>query len=50
MHELRKSNHSRIIICHININSVRNRFEPSNEMIKDKIDIVQMTTNKSVTF
>ena len=28
LHELRKSNPFRVIIGHININSIRNKFEP----------------------
>ena len=39
MHELRKSNPFRVIIGHINVNSVRNKFESLKEMIKDSIDI-----------
>ena len=39
LHELRKSNIFRVIIGHINMNSVRNKFELLKEIIKDNIDI-----------
>ena len=46
MHELRKSNHFRVIIGHININYVRRKFEPLKEMIKDNIDILLVSEIK----
>ena len=38
LHELRKSNIFRVIIGHLNMNSVRNKFELLKEIIKDNID------------
>ena len=46
LHELRKSNHFRVIIGHININYVRRKFEPLKEMIKDNIDILLVSEIK----
>ena len=34
LHELRKSNPFRVIIGHININSIRNKFEPLKKWYK----------------
>ena len=42
LHELRKSNIFRVIIGHLNMNSVRNKFELLKEIIKDNIDFFFM--------
>ena len=46
MHELRKSNTFRVIIGHINIDSVRNKFEPLKKMIQDNIDFLLVSETK----
>ena len=46
LHELRKSNPIRVIIGHININSVKNNFEPLKEIIKDNIGILLVSETK----
>ena len=46
MHELRESNPFTVIIGHININSVRNKFESPEEMIKDNVDILLVLETK----
>ena len=46
MHELRKSNPFRVIIGHININSIRNKFEPLQKMTKDNINILLVSETK----
>lgn len=42
MHELRKSKPFRVIVGHININSVRNKFELLKRN-KDNIDIILLS-------
>ena len=49
LHELEKSNPSRAIIEHININFIRNKFEPLKKMIKDNIDILLVSETKLMT-
>ena len=49
LHELGKSNPSRAIIEHININFIRNKFEPLKKMIKDNIDILLVSETKLMT-
>ena len=46
LYELRKSNPFRVIICHININSIRNKFEALKEMVKHNIDILLVSKTK----
>ena len=46
LHELRKSNPFKVIISHININSIRNKFEPLKKMIQDNIDILLVSETK----
>ena len=46
LHELRKSNTFRVIIGHINIDSVGNKFEPLNKMIQDNIDFLLVSETK----
>ena len=44
--KLRQKNLNRIIIAHININSVRNKFELIKNSIKDNIDIFMVSETK----
>ena len=46
MTNLRIKNPERIIIGHININSLRNKFEFLADMIKDKLDILMVSETK----
>ena len=46
LHELRKSNPFKVIVGHININSIRNKFEPLKKMIQDNIDILLVSKTK----
>ena len=48
IHEIRIKNANRLIIGHLNINSLRNKFEILEELIKDKnkIDIFLMSETK----
>ena len=46
LHALRKSNTFRVIIGHINIDSVGNKFEPLNKMIQDNIDFLLVSETK----
>ena len=39
LHEIRIKNANRLINGHLNINSLQNKFEMLEEIIKDKIDI-----------
>ena len=46
LHEIRIKNANRLIIGHLNVNSLRNRFEMLEELIKDKIDIFLTSETK----
>ena len=46
LHEIRIKNASRLIIGHLNINSLRNKFEMLEEIIEDKIDIFLISETK----
>ena len=46
LNELRKNNMGRIIIGHLNINSLRYKFEALKSMIKNKIDIFVVSETK----
>ena len=46
IHEIRIKNANRLIIGHLNINSLRNKFEMPEEIIKDKIDIYLSSETK----
>ena len=46
LHELRQNNPFRVINGHINVNSIRNKFEPPKKMIKDNIDILLVSETK----
>ena len=44
--ELRKKNLGRIIIGHLNINSLRNKFDEMKSMIQGKVDIFVVSERK----
>ena len=46
LHEIRIKNANRLIIGHLNVNSLRNKFEMPEEIIKDKIDIYLSSETK----
>ena len=49
--DLRNQNSFRIIIVHININSIRNKFEPLVSFINNNLDILMISeTNTDDTF
>ena len=51
MNEIGKKNPNRIIIAHLNISSIRNRFEMLKEVIGNKIDILLISeTNLDDTY
>ena len=39
-------NKNRLILAHLNINSLRNKFDALKLLIKDKIDILVVTENQ----
>ena len=43
---IRLSNADRLIIGHLNINSLRNKFEMLREIIQDKLDILLISETK----
>ena len=44
--ELRLKNPNRIIIGHLNINSIRNKFEELKLLVKDSLDLIIITETK----
>ena len=44
--EIRKKNPNRIIIAHLNINSIRNKFEMLKEAVGNKTDILLISETK----
>ena len=46
MNEIRKKNPNRIIIAHLNINSIRNKFVILKEVVGNKIDILLISETK----
>ena len=46
LYEIRIKNANRLIIGHLNVNSLRNKFEMLEELIKDKIDIFLISETK----
>ena len=46
LHEKRIKNANRLIIGHLNVNSLRNKFEMLEELIKDKIEIFLISETK----
>ena len=43
---LRLKNLNKVIIGHININSLRNKFELLTEMVQDKVDLLMISETK----
>ena len=43
---LRLKNSNKVIIGHININSLRNKFELLTEMVQDKVDLLMISETK----
>ena len=43
---LRSKNSNKVIIGHININSLRNKFELLTEMVRDKVDLLMISETK----
>ena len=46
LNEIRKKNLNRIIIAHLNINSIRNKFEMLKEVIGNRTDILLIFETK----
>ena len=46
LNEIRKKNPNRIIIAHLNINSIRNKFEMLKEVVGNKIDVLLISETK----
>ena len=46
LHEIRIKNANRLIIGHLNVNSLRNKFKMLEELIKDKTDIFSISETK----
>ena len=44
--EVRQKNSNRLIIGQLNINSIRNKFDSLNEIIKDNIDVLLISETK----
>ena len=43
---LRSKTSNKVIIGHININSLRNKFELLTEMVRDKVDLLMISETK----
>ena len=46
LQNLRVKNVDKIILGHININSIRNKFDLFMDLVKDKIDVILISENK----
>ena len=46
MKNLKLKDSNKVIIGHININSLRNKFEPLTEMVRDKVDLLMISETK----
>ena len=46
LNELRLKNKSKLVICHLNINSLSNEFDQLKLIIKNKVDILAITETK----
>ena len=46
LHNLRLKNPNRLIFSHLNINSLRNKFDLLANIVKDKIDILMISETK----
>ena len=43
---MRKNNSKKIIIAHLNINSIRNKFDFLADIVKDNIDVLMISESK----
>ena len=50
MIDLRNKNPDRLIISHLNVNSLRNKFEFLVPLVKDNIDILMLSETKLDSF
>ena len=46
LHEIRIKNANRLVIGHLNVNSLRNQFQMLEELIKNKIEIFLISETK----
>ena len=46
LNELRLKNINKLVICHLNINSLSNKFDQLQLIIKNKVDILAITETK----
>ena len=46
LNELRLKNINKLVICHLNINSLSNKFDQLKLIIKNKVDILAITETK----
>ena len=46
LNKIRTKNNERIIIGHLNINSLKNKFESLKALVKDKVDIIMVSETK----
>ena len=49
LENIRKNNSKKIIIAHLNINSVRNKFDFLADIVKDNIDILMISESEFVS-
>ena len=47
---LRLKNSDKVIIGHININSLRNKFELLTEIVRDKVDLLMISEKNSILY
>ena len=46
LRELRTNNTERLIICHLNINFIQNKFESLKSLVSDNVDIIMISETK----
>ena len=46
LENIRKNNSKKIIIAHLNINSIRNKFDFLADIVKDNIDVLMISESK----
>ena len=46
LRDIKLKNVNRLVISHLNINSIRNKFEPLKNIIKGNLDILVLTETK----
>ena len=46
LNELRLKNMNKLVICHLSINSLSNKFDQLKLIIKNKVDILVITETK----